>query len=253
MVELEIVPSVCHETVRQTLRAKDLKPWLQRQWGIAPTASADFVCHMEDVLEVYNRPFDPLRPVVCLDETAQQLVSETRTPQPAAAGRPVRHDYEYERQGGPLCSGSAPCYRVGGRLVCGYAGRAWIMPNAYGRWRRSIFPKPRRLCWSKTISTPCRCFASTRPSSRGPRAACWSALNSTTPPKHGSWLNIAEIELSALSRQCLDRRIGDWNLLRQEVMARTARRYQPQCKINWRFTTAEARIKLKNLSPSFED
>ena len=99
LVELEIGPSVCHETVRQTLRAKDLKPWLQRQWGIAPTASADFVCHMEDVLEVYHRPFDPLRPVVCLDQTTQQLVSETRTPRPAAAGRSVRHDYEYERQG----------------------------------------------------------------------------------------------------------------------------------------------------------
>ena len=99
LIELEIVPSVCHETVRQTLRANDLKPWLKRQWCIAPTASAAFVCHLEDVLEVYHRPFDPQRPVVCLDETTKQLVSETRTPLPAAAGRPASYDYEYERQG----------------------------------------------------------------------------------------------------------------------------------------------------------
>ncbi len=72
-------------------------------------------------------------------------------------------------------------------------------------------------------------------------------------PKHGSWLNIAEIELSGLSRQCLDRRIGEWNLLRQGVTAWTVRRNQPQCKINWRFTTADARIKLKKLYPSFDD
>ena len=80
-----------------------------------------------------------------------------------------------------------------------------------------------------------------------------SSVSTCVAGKHGRWLNIAEIELSVLSRQCLDRRIGEWNLLRQEVTAWTARRNQPQCKINWRFTTADARVKLKKLYPSFHD
>ncbi len=82
--------------------------------------------------------------------------------------------------------------------------------------------------------------------------ACWSVLNFTNTPKHGSWLNIAEVELSVLSRQCLNRRIGDWNTLRQEIAAWTARRNQQNSKINWRFTTEDARIKLKKLYPSFD-
>ena len=99
LVELEVIESVSHETVRQTLLTNQIKPWLKRPWCIAPAASADFGCRMEDALEVYQRPFHPRRPVVCLDETTRQLVRETRPPGPAAAGRPVRYDYEYERQG----------------------------------------------------------------------------------------------------------------------------------------------------------
>ena len=182
LVELEIGPSVCHETVRQTLRAKDLKPWLQRQWGIAPTASADFVCHMEDVLEVYHRPFDPLRPVVCLDQTTQQLVSETRTPRPAAAGRSVRHDYEYERQGvATLFRLCAPLQ--GWREISVRERRTRV---AYAQCLRALveehFPHAVKIVLVQDNLTPMPLLRSTRPSSRGPRAECWSALNSTTPP-----------------------------------------------------------------------
>jgi transposase len=253
LVELEVVASVCHETVRQTLRANDLKPWLKRQWCIAPTASADFVCRMEDVLEVYHRPFDPQRPVVCLDETTKQLVSETRTPLPAAAGRPVSHDYEYERQGvASLFMLCAPLH--GWREVSVRERKTRV---DYAQCLRALaeehFPQAEKIV---LVQDNLNTHAA---------ASLYEAFEPVTArrllerfefhytPKHGSWLNIAEIELSVLNRQCLARRIGDWNRLRQEVTAWTARRNQPQCKINWRFTTADARIKLKKLYPSFED
>ena len=253
LVELEVVASVCHETVRQTLRANDLKPWLKRQWCIAPTASADFVCHMEDVLEVYHRPFDPQRPVVCLDETTKQLVSETRTPLPATAGRPVSYDYEYERQGvASLFMLCAPLH--GWREVSVRERKTRV---DYAQCLRALaeehFPQAEKIV---LVQDNLNTHAA---------ASLYEAFEPVTArrllerfefhytPKHGSWLNIAEIELSVLNRQCLDRRIGDWNRLRQEVTAWTARRNQPQCKINWRFTTAAARIKLKKLYPSFED
>jgi len=252
LVELEVVTAVCHETVRQTLLANDLKPWLKRQWCIAPTASADFVCHMEDVLEVYHRPFDPQRPVVCLDETTKQLVSETRTPLPAAAGRPVSHDYEYERQGvATLFMLCAPLH--GWREVSVRERKTRV---DYAQCLRALaeehFPQAEKIV---LVQDNLNTHAA---------ASLYEAFEPVTArrllerfefhytPKHGSWLNIAEIELSVLSRQCLDRRIGDWHLLRQEVAAWTTRRNQPQCKINWRFTTADARIKLKKLYPSFE-
>ena len=91
--------SVSTETVRRTLKKNDLKPWLKRYWVIPPDQDAEFVCAMEDVLEVYQRPYDPRRPQVCLDEASRQLMRETRTPMPAAPGRPATVDYEYERNG----------------------------------------------------------------------------------------------------------------------------------------------------------
>lgn len=253
LVELEVVPSVCHETVRQTLRANDLKPWLQRQWCIAPTASADFVGHMEDVLEVYHRPFDPQRPVVCLDETTKQLVSETRTPLPAAAGRPVSHDYEYERQGvATLFMLCAPLH--GGREVSVRERKTRV---DYAQCLRALaeepFPQAEKIVLVQDNLNPHAAASLYEAFAPVTARRLLERFEFHYTPKHGRWLNIAEIELSVLSRQCLDRRIGDWNLLRQEVAAWTVRRNQPQCKINWRFTTADARIKLKKLYPSFED
>ena len=253
LVELEIGPSVCHETVRQTLRANDLKPWLKRQWWIAPTASADFVCHMEDVLEVDHRPFDPQRPVVCLDETTQQLVNETRTPLPAAAGRPVSFDDEYERQGvATLFMLCAPLQ--GWREVSVRERRTRV---DYAQCLRALaeepFPQAEKIVLvqdnlnTHAAASLYEAFEPTTARRLLERFECHDT------PKHGRWLNMAEIELSVLSRQCLDRRIGEWDLLQQEVTAWTVRRNQPQCKINWRFTTADARVKLKKLYPSFHD
>jgi hypothetical protein len=182
LVKLEVVASVGHETVRQKLRANDLKPWLKRQWCIAPTASADFVCHTEDVLEVYHRPFDPRRPVVCLDETTKQWVRETRTPLPAAAGRPVSCDDEYERQG--VASLFMPCSPLNGWREVSVRERKTRVD--YAQCLRALaeahFPQAEKSCRCKTISPPPPPLRSTRRSSRLLRADCWSALHSTTPP-----------------------------------------------------------------------
>ena len=253
LIELEIVPAVCQETVRQTLRANDLKPWLKRQWGIAPTASAAFVCHLEDVLEVYHRPFDPQRPVVCLDETTKQLVSETRTPLPAAAGRPVSYDYEYKRQGvASLFLLCAPLH--GWRAVRVRERRTRV---DYAPCLRALaeehFPQAEKIVLVQDNLNPHAAASLYQAFAPGTARRLLERFEFHYTPKHGRWLNLAEIELSVLRRQCLDRRIGEWNLLRQEVTAWTARRNQPQGKINWRFTTADVRLKLKKLYPSFDD
>lgn len=253
LVELDVVESVSHETVRQTLLTNEIKPWLKRQWCIAPTASADFVCRMEDVLEVYQRPFDPLRPVVCLDETTKQLVRETRTPLPAAAGRPVSYDYEYERHG--VASLFMMCAPLSGWRQVSVRERKTRLD--YAQCLRALaeehFPEAQKIV---LVQDNLNTHAD---------ASLYQAFEPATArrllerfefhytPKHGSWLNIAEIELSVLNRQCLNRRIGDWPALRQEIAAWTRRRNQPRCKINWRFTTQDARIKLKKLYPSFDN
>lgn len=252
LVELEIVEAVSHETVRQTLQANHLKPWRKRQWCIAPTASADFVCRMEDVLEVYQRPLDPLRPVVCLDEATKQLVSETRTPLPAAPGRPVSQDYEYERQG--VASLFMMCAPLSGwRAVSVRESKTRL---DYAECLRTLaeehFPQAEKIVLVQdnlNTHSAASLYEAFEPA-RARRLLERFEFHYT--PKHGSWLNVAEIELSILNRQCLNRRIGDWSFLRTEITAWTTRRNQPQCKINWRFTTADARIKLKRLYPSIQ-
>ncbi len=252
LVELEVVDSISHETVRQTLQTNEIKPWRKRQWCIAPTASAEFVCRMEDVLEVYQQPEDPKRPLVCLDETTKQLVQETRLPLPAVPGRPLSEDYEYERHGvASLFMMCAPL--VGWREVSVRERKTRV---DYAQCLRALaeehFPAAEKIV---LVQDNLNTHAA---------ASLYEAFEPATArrllerfefhytPKHGSWLNIAEIELSVLNRQCLDRRIGDWNLLREEVGAWTKRRDHPACKINWRFTTQEARGKLKKLYPSFD-
>ena len=252
LVELKVVDSVSHETVRQTLLTNEIKPWLTRQWCIAPTASADFVCRMEDVLEVYQRPLDPRRPVVCLDETTKQLVSETRTPLPAARGRPVCYDYEYERHG--VASLFMMCAPLSGwREVSVRERRTRI---DYAQCLRALaeehFPEAEKIVLVQdNLNThgAASLYEAFEPATA--RRLC-ERFEFHYTPKHGSWLNIAEIELSVLSRQCLRRRIGQWETLHREIAAWSLRRNQPECKINWRFTTGDARCKLKRLYPSFD-
>jgi hypothetical protein len=206
---------------------------------------------MEDVLEVYTRPYDPRRPQVCLDETRRQLLGDVTPPLPPAPGRPAREDYEYVRGG-----------------VC----NLFLVTEPLRGWRHVVVSERRtRRDFAHVIRelldvhypdaevivlvldnlntpTPAALYEAFPPT-EAKRSA--DKLEIHYPPKHGSWLNMAEIELGVLAGQCLARRIPDRPTLEREVAAWEAARNAATRTIAWRFTTADARIKLKHLYPSF--
>ena len=204
---------------------------------------------MEDVLTVYTRPHDALRPLVCLDEAAKQLTAETRTPTAMAPGRPARHDYEYKRNGtASLFMLFAPLQ--GWRHVSASAHRAAIdYAHVLKQLSDVHFPCAETIVLvqdnlnTHAPSSLYRAF----PPAEAQRIAARFEWHYT--PKHGSWLNMAEAELSVLARQCLARRIPDISTLHQHVAAWLQRRNKHNVKADWRFTTNDARIKLKNLYP----
>lgn len=231
----------------------ELKPWLRQQWVIPPQTNAEFVCAMEDVLEVYTRPHDPARPVVCLDELSKQLVAETRVPLPAEPGQPERVDYEYER------CGTANLFLTGEPL----AGRRHVTATER-RTAVDFAHEVRDLLEVRYPHAEKVVLVMDNPNAHKPAAlyeafepavarALLDRLEIHHTPKHGSWLNVAEIELSVLSRQCLDRRIPDLETLTREVAAWEQARNADPRPVNWRFTTPDARIKLKRLYPSIQD
>ena len=204
---------------------------------------------MEDVLEVYTRPYDPRRPQVCLDETSRQLLAEVTPPLPVAPGRSAREDYEYERRG--VCNLFLVCEPLRGwRHVTCSARRTRI------DWAYCIkdlvdicYPDAEVIVLVQdnlNTHTPASLYEAFPPA-EAKRLAERLELHYT--PKHGSWLNMAEIELSVLSEQCLDRRLADRVSLEREVAAWVAARNATTTAIDWRFTTEDARIKLKRLYP----
>jgi DDE superfamily endonuclease len=207
---------------------------------------------MEEVLEVYTRPYDSRRPLVCLDETSKQLLRDTRAGPPPAPGRPSRVDSEYEREG------------VVNLFLCGepLAGQRWVDVTARRTrrdWAQQIqqlvdarYPDAERIVLildNLNTHTPGALY-DVFPPAEAKRLADKLEIHYT--PKHGSWLNIAEIEFSVLSRQCLDRRVPDAATLACEVAAWQERRNAATCTVDWRFTTADARIKLKRVYPSLQ-
>ncbi len=204
---------------------------------------------MEDVLEVYQRPHDPLRPVVCLDETSKQMIIETREPIHAKPGRKARHDYEYERGGvANLFMMFAPL--EGWRHVKVTDRHAAIdYAHALKDLSDMHFPGAAKIVLVQdNLSThkPASLYEAFSPSEarRLVERFEWHYT-----PKHGSWLDMAESELGVLSTQCLDRRIPDKQTLISEVAAWQDNRNTHHAKADWQFTTADARIKLKRLVP----
>jgi hypothetical protein len=227
-----------------------LKPHLKEQWVIPPHTNGAFVACMEDVLEVYHRPYDPERPQVCLDEVPVQLVSETRTPLPAEPGRPQRYDYEYARQGtANLFMIAEPL--LGWRHVEVTEHRTAKDLAEVLRWlAEDVHPDAAKLVLvTDNLNThgPGCLYEALEPA-RARRIA--ERLEWHYTPKHGSWLNVAEIELAALAKQCLGRRIGSLEELKREVAAWQEQRNEAQVGVNWQFTTANARTKLRRLYPS---
>jgi DDE superfamily endonuclease len=204
---------------------------------------------MEDVLEVYHRPFDPERPVVCLDEASKQLIGETRTPLPPAPGRVERFDSEYVRNGtANLFMISEPL--LGWRTVSVTERRTAVDFAEVLRWlAEELHPDAEKivLVMDNLNTHKLASLYEAFPPEQARRIAQRLEIHHT--PKHGSWLNVAEIELSVLSRQCLDRRIETAEALRREVTAWEEPRNDRAAEVQWRFTTADARIKLRHLYP----
>jgi uncharacterized small protein (DUF1192 family) len=205
---------------------------------------------MEDVLEVYQRPYDRQRPLVCLDETSKQLIAETRVPIAAKPGRPGRHDYEYRRNGtANLFMMFAPLegwrhVKVTDRhTAMDYAQVLKELSDTHFPGSAKIVLVQDNLNTHKPAS-----LYEAFPPAEARRLVERFEWHYT--PKHGSWLDMAESELSVLSSQCLDRRIPDQRVLKDEVEAWEADRNRKHAKANWQFTTADARVKLSRLYPA---
>jgi len=206
---------------------------------------------MEDVLDLYQQPYNPDLPLVCMDETTKQLVAETRQPLPVRRGAPARHDHEYERKG------TAEIFMFCEPL----AARRWVRVSerrtrtdwaAHVRWLLDeVYPdKPliRLVMDNLNTHSAASLYEAFDPATANRLA---KRLEIHYTPKHGSWLNIAEIELKVLSLQCLDRRIASIEELTREIDAWQAVRGETAAKVDWQFTTPDARVKLKNIYPSF--
>lgn len=229
-----------------------MQPHIKEYWKIPPKEDAAFVAAMEDVLEVYGRPVEPSVPVVCMDESSKQLVGEVSEPLPAVPGSPAKQDSEYVRNG---------------------VASIFMFTAPHIGWSRATVTE-RRTCedWAVQIRTlvdvdfpdaekivlvldnlnthfPASLYKAFPPAEA---RRILERLELHYTPKHGSWLNIAEIELSVLSSQCLDRRIPDIETLSGEVEKWCEDRNSRPRKIDWQFRNKDARIKLKSLYPKVE-
>ncbi len=205
---------------------------------------------MEDVLDLYGEPYDPKRPKVCFDETSKQLVAETRSPIRPKPGRRERFDYEDQRNGTRnlfmLCEPLAGWRHVAvteRRTMVDFAHQMrWLVDKAYPEAE-----KIRVVLDNLNTHRPASLYQAFEPAEA---RRVLKRLEFHYTPKHGSWLNMAEIEFSIFSKQCLDRRIGNEEILQREIAALEAQRNQAQATIDWRFSTGDARVKLQHLYPS---
>jgi hypothetical protein len=207
---------------------------------------------MEAVLTVYQTDYTPNMPVICIDEASKQLVKETRLPIPAQPGQPERVDYEYERNGTAnlfmVCEPMIGWRRVTvteRRTAVDYAHLLKTLVDIdYAQAQKIIVIQD-----NLNTHSPASLYKAFEPAEA---QRILSRLEFCHTPKHGSWLNMAEIELSVLSRQCLSRRIPDQETLKREVEAWQDERNHQETWIDWRFTTADARLKLQHLYPSID-
>ena len=212
--------------------------------------SAEFVANMEDVLDLYAEPYDPQRPVVCFDETSTQLLAETRPPLPPRPGLPLRQDYEYRREG--TRNLFLACEPLAGWRQVAVTERRTMQDFAQQmRWLADeAYPEAEvvRVVLDNLNTHRRASLYETFPAEEARRIARRLEFHYT--PKHGSWLNMAEIEFSVLSRCCLKQRLSGEEALRRKVDALVTERNAARATINWRFNTRDARTKLHRLYPS---
>jgi hypothetical protein len=206
---------------------------------------------MEMVLDVYKRPFDPRRPVVCMDESPKQLIAETKSCIPASPGRAARYDYEYRRYG--VCNIFLASEPLAGKRIVRVTERktkrdwARFLEEIAGQYERA----ERITLVMDNLNThePGSLYETFPPDKA---KGLWDRFQFVYTPKHGSWLNMAEIELNVLAGQCLKRRIDDIEVVRKEIRAWQEFRNNKNVKVNWQFTAKDARIKLRRLYPTLE-
>jgi transposase len=249
MIRLEYIEEVSHTTIHHVMQENELKPWLREEWCIPPKQNAEFVYHMEDVLEVYQRPEDARFPLICFDETPVQLISETRQSIPAKKGHPERYDYEYRREGtANLFMFFAPLMNWRHIKVTAQRTKTdWA--TCIDELVHQHFPNAERCVLVEDNLNTHKAAALYETFEPVKARSILNRLELHFTPKHGSWLNMAEIELSVLSRQCLNGYIASRELLANETMAWEIERNTNRATVDWRFTTADARIKLKKLYP----
>ncbi|PFG50282.1 DDE superfamily endonuclease [Amycolatopsis sulphurea] len=245
----EDIPDLDHSTIGRVLKKTELRPHLKKCWTIPPKANAAFAAAMENVLAVYARPYDPARPVVCMDEKPYQLLGQVRDPIPAEPGHDHKEDNEYVRCG--TCSifvwveplrGWRRVHALSQRTKIDWAGQVkHLLTVDYPDAKTMVLVMDNLNTHS--IGSLYEAFEPDEAFALAQR------LEIHHTPKHRSWLNIAEIELSAQARQCLDRRINDLDTLNTELTAWQTATNTDQRQVHWQFTTTDARIKHRHLYP----
>ena len=227
-----------------------MKPWKVKSWVIPPKQNADFVANMENVLDVYKRPYSKDFPVVCMDESPKQLIAETRVTDKLKDGTKLI-DYEYSRKG--VCNIFIANEPLTGKRVVKITERRTKID-----WAIFIKEIADHYKHAKKITLVMDNLNTHSPGSfyesftAEKAKQLWDRFEFVFTPKHGSWLNMAEIELNVLNGQCLNRRIDNIETVKEEVKAWEEHRNNKEAKINWRFTTKNARIKLKKLYPTID-
>jgi len=218
---------------------------------IPPEQNGSFVANMEMVLDVYKRPFDPLHPVVCMDESPKQLIAETKVPIPASPGESAKYDYEYKRCG--VCNVFISCEPLAGKRTVKVTERktkrdwACFIEEIAGQYESA---EKITLVMDNLNTHNAGSFYESFPPDKA--KALWDRFEFVYTPKHGSWLNMAEIELNVLTGQCLKRRMDDIGFVKKEVAAWQRTRDNKNAKVNWQFTAEDARIKLRRLYPTLD-
>lgn len=218
---------------------------------IPPEQNGSFVANMEMVLDVYKRQFDPLYPVVCMDESPKQLIAETKVPIAASPGKTAKQDYEYKRCG--VCNVFLSCEPLAGKRTVKITERktkldwACFIEEIADQYESA--EKITLVMDNLNTHNPGALYESFPPDKA---KALWDRFQFVYTPKHGSWLNMAEIELNVLTGQCLKRRIDHIDIVKKEVAAWQKSRNNKGAKVNWQFTAEDARVKLRRLYPTLD-
>ena len=218
---------------------------------IPPAQNGRFVAHMEMVLDVYKRVLNPRRPVVCMDESPKQLIAETKTPISASPGKPAKYDYEYKRCG--VCNIFLACEPLAGKRLVKITDtktkKDWAIFLEDIAEQYQGVEKITLVMDNLNTHGPGSLYETFTPDYA---KALWDRFEFVFTPKHGSWLNMAEIELNVLIGQCLNRRIDDIEIVKREAASWQEARNNKNAKVNWQFRTEDARIKLKRLYPTLD-